>query len=94
MSRTLYTPEHRTGVLVKTLSRLEPFRTGIHHTFHRYEHCFLELSRPQTKTEGTTKLLLENQIDILAINETYLKDVRDRSAIIVWRQNLAYVQSY
>ena len=30
------------------------FRTGIHHTFHRYEHCFLELSRPQTKTEGTT----------------------------------------
>ena len=41
------------------------FRTGIHHilgrvyihhTFHRYEHCFLELSRPQTKTEGTTQL--------------------------------------
>ena len=47
-------------------------RTGRNHTFHRYEHCFLELSRPQTKTEGTTKLL-ENQIDILALNETFLE---------------------
>ena len=32
------------------------FRTGRNHTFHRYEHCFLELSRPQTKTEWDTKL--------------------------------------
>ena len=43
------------------------------HTFHRYEHCFLELSRPQTKTEGTTKLFAKNQIDILALNEIFLK---------------------
>ena len=46
------------------------FRTGKYHTFHRYEYCFLELPRPQTKTEGTTKLFVRNQIDI---NETFLK---------------------
>ena len=34
---------------------------------------FLELSRPQTKTEGTTKLFAKYQIDILALNETFLK---------------------
>ena len=45
-------PPH--SVVVNSPSRL--FRTGRNHTFHRYEHCFLELSRPQTKTEGTTKL--------------------------------------
>ena len=47
--------------------------TGKNHTFNRYEHCFLELSRPQTKTEGIINYLLENQIDILALNETFLK---------------------
>ena len=46
---------------------------GRNHTFHRYEHCFLELSRPQTKTEGATNYLLEYQIDILALNETFLE---------------------
>ena len=47
---------------------------GKYHTLHRYEHSFLDLSRPQTKTEGTTKnYSLENQIDILALNETFLK---------------------
>ena len=43
-------------VLVNPPQASVNFRMGIHHTFHRYEHCFLELSRPQTKTEGTTKL--------------------------------------
>ena len=60
-------------MLVKTSAEQSKFRTGKYHTFHRYEHCFLELSRPQTKTEGTTNYLLENQIDILALNETFLK---------------------
>ena len=41
--------------------------------FHRYEHCFLELSRPQTKWKELQNYLLENQIDILALNETFLE---------------------
>ena len=51
-----HSTNHPTRVLVKSPSRLEPLRTARNHTVHRYEHCFLELSRPQTKTEGTTKL--------------------------------------
>ena len=35
-----------------------------------YEYCFLELSR---KMEGTTKLLVRKSIDILALNETFLR---------------------
>ena len=34
---------------------------------------FLELSRPQTKTAGTTKLFARKSIDILSLNETFLK---------------------
>ena len=33
----------------------------------------MELSRPQTKTGGIGNYLLENQIDILALYETFLK---------------------
>ena len=49
---------------------------GRNHTFHRYEHCFLELSGPQTlrpKLKELQNYLLENQIDILALKETFLK---------------------
>ena len=39
---------------------------GKYHTFHRYEHCF-------PKRKELQNYLLENQIDILALNETFLK---------------------
>ena len=55
-------------------SRLQPFRTGRNHTFHRYEHCFFcncQGLRPKRKV--LQNYLLENQIDILALNKKLLE---------------------
>ena len=42
---------------------------GRNHTFHRYEHC--QGLRPKQKE--LQNYLLENQVDSLALNETFLK---------------------
>ena len=46
---------------------------GRHHTFHRYEHCFWNCQGLRPKRKGLQNYLPENQIDILALNETFIK---------------------
>ena len=83
-----HTANLRTGMLVKSPSRLEPFRTGRNHTFHRYEHCFLELSRHQTKRKELQNYL---QIDILALR-AWLNDrtFRDKHLWFCVIQQMCY----
>ena len=44
------------------------FRTVRHYTFHRYEHCFWNCQGLRPKRKEPQNYLLENQIDILALN--------------------------
>ena len=50
---------HQTNLSPRVLVNPPPPQASInfiYHTVYRYERCFLELSRPQTKMAGATKL--------------------------------------
>ena len=58
---------------MNTPSRLEPFRTGRHILFIGINIVSRNCQGPRPKRKELQNYLLENQIDILALNETYLK---------------------
>ena len=64
---------HPTRVLVKSPSRLEPFRTGRIILFIGMNIVFWNCQGIRPKRKELQNYLLENQIDILALNETFLK---------------------